>query len=103
MTEAQKQKIIDEVLSEMDFEKVFAIMTLCRRWRSNRIKTVDELRAHAQYLLSETLEHTDRDTWWIRSGFFFVLYDHNHGITLQYVPFMSRVSIPEIREIESAG
>jgi hypothetical protein len=103
MTEAQKQMIIDEVLSDFDFKRVQAIRTLCRKFRSNYDRTVEELRASAEKLLRMVLDHTDRKVWWAASGGFFVFYDHNWGITLQYVPFTSNVSIPEIREIESAG
>ena len=101
MTEAQKQKIIDEVLSDFDFKRVYAIRTLCRKFRSNYDRTVEELRASAEKLLRMVLDHIDRGVWWAASGEFFVFYDRNWGITLQYIPFMSRVNFPEIREIEA--
>lgn len=100
MTEPQKQKIIDEVLSEFDFERVHAIRTLCRKYRDDCDKTIKELRASAEMLLRLVLEHTDREVWWAYSGGFFCYYDHNHGICLQYVTARSRISRTEIRQIE---
>lgn len=103
MTEPQKQKIIDEVLSEFDFERVHVIMKWKELGGPIRVRTIKELRALARNILNDALDHTDRDVWWIRRGCLMAIYDKDWGINLLCVPFNSRLRQAEIFLIERDG
>lgn len=103
MTEPQKQKIIDEVLSQFDFERVHAIIKWKELGGPIRVETIDELRYQAKNLLSDALDHTDRDTWWIRRGCLMAMYDEKWGLSLFCVPFSSRLCQAEMFLIKRDG
>ena len=86
MTQEEKNKIIETIIDDFDFEKAAVFYRMDKKFP----QTIDELKNTAKRLLNYALDRTDRDCWWGGNGFFgynglCVTWDNKRGLTLCYV------------------
>ena len=69
MTDEQKQKMIDKVIHDFDFEKVRALMLVMDwTWAGHGVPTEQKLWDKARKLCEKVMEHDDRECWWATTG-----------------------------------
>ena len=81
MTDEEKNKLIDEVIKDFDFEKVRSIMYLTKK-DIHVVPSIVELKADARKYLCMALEHQDREFWWaggMHRGGLCACYDDKFG------------------------
>ena len=94
MTDEQKQKMIDKVMHDFDFEKVHALMLVMDwTWAGHGTPTEDNLRKKADKLLNKVMEYTDRECWWAMTGGLLAYFDQKNGLHLAFIPERSRARI----------
>ena len=94
MTDEEKSQLIDEVINGFDFEKVHKAATT--RHQRQPIQSIENMKALAREYLQKTLEHQDREFWWIggmHRGGLCACYDDMWGLSLNYIAVASRKRI----------
>lgn len=97
MTEEEKNKLVDEVIEDFDFDKARSIMYLTKK-DIHVVPSIVELKADARKYLCMALEHQDREFWWAggmhRVGIC-ACYDDKWGLSLNYIAVANKVRIPK--------
>lgn len=93
MTEEQKEKMIDKVIHDFDFEKVRALM-LVMNWKwAHGVPTEQKLWDKARQLCEKVMEHSGRECWWAAAGGLLAYFDQKNGLRLAFVPEIASARI----------
>lgn len=96
MTDEQKQKMIDKVIHDFDFEKVRALMLVMDwTWAGHGVPTEQNLWDKARKLCEKVMEHDDRECWWATTGGLLAYFDQKNGLHLAFIPERARARIKE--------
>ena len=96
MTDEQKQKMIDKVIHDFDFEKVRALMLVMDwTWPGHGVPTEQKLWDKARKLCEKVMEHDDRECWWATTGGLLAYFDQKNGLYLAFIPERARARIKE--------
>ena len=99
MTDEQKQKMIDKVIHDFDFEKVRALMLVMDwTWAGHGVPSEQKLLEKARKLCEKVMDHDDRESWWATTGGLLAYFDQKNGLSLAFVPERSRARIKESDE-----
>ena len=94
ITDEQKDKIVEDLICNFDFDKVRSAMYLTKRGICH-VPTIDQLKKQAEKLIRMTFDHQDREFWWAGGqihGGLCACYDNRWGFMLYYVMETKRIN-----------